>query len=1440
MMNGQTPDEASNVIELTACPVDSSGNTIAQDVELNLKDIDPSLTDNINRWEFSTNGGVNWSTLANTTNTYTLKDVKVTTLVRAVINVGDCLGFSPVAIISVIPPDVPPTITNGTANNTICLGDAVTVIVESAYGVGSGINNGGLFNQANLNNLGWIVDEEQEMSAGGNNTNDTYWKETNGPKTFNGRCYDVRDNTKFAIVSGVPPYINQTNTKHLITPYSTLETPVFSALGLTAMQLEFDQAYYLQAGAWAKIEISTDGGATYDIELDPGAAYDYTGPSSTNFNDILPGGQCKDASASTYLDDHVSIDLQPYIGLTNLRIKFTYYAGKPGDNSGNSSWAIDNIQIPNNPINEVIQWTDDFGVIVTTGSTVNITPVTPGIQNYGATSLINGCRSDDQKGTEFINIKATLSYAGENIVPIVNECGEDTVRLKAYDNTIGAQENFEKGTWDGKYKVPNATTPASPNYPGTGEIGEWTVEPLVSLCNAPDFAVYTLSDKNDPNAIFTGEPGKYTLTWMVNGCASNVLVTINSCDQIDFDGINDYITFKDNYDKTGPFSIEMWVKAGDLSGTQSLLSKRNANNLSTGYDLSLNGNNVTFNWGTSNSISSNSIDADTWHHIAVTFNGTIYKLYINGVEKASKNGSAPTANNMNCILGAMDQANKPVNYYHGWIDELRIWNKGLDVEHIRQMMNQEIKLEDPRGGDDVMGEVIPLRIHGPDSAQNGTDDAPLRWSDLDGYYRMDLNCGYLTPYKGSLNGRLINIFSPQQETAPLPYTTIQDGDWNNNTTWTYGNVWYIPNSTVHTEKIDWNIVKTSNNLIAGHQDLTLLGLLVDSGELTITNTSGNQDETNDGQGLWITHYLKLDGMIDLVGESQLLQKRYGYYDAADNKFDNYITTQFSESIFAETSSGSIERDQQGKQNSYNYNYWSSPVSIINPTANNLDYSVSAVLRDGLDSSKPEPIVFGNGAYFADGALTSPIKISNRWIWSYNSLTPDNNTNWQNYYRWQYKANTGSIGAAEGFSMKGSGGNYPIETLQNYVFTGKPNSGTISLFLAIDQTYLVGNPYPSALDANEFIKDNLKDCDGCRGTANTFGGVLYFWDHFGLSKNHILAQYEGGYAAYTLMGRIEAISANDPLTANTGNKGKNIPERYIPVAQGFFIDAAVYTDRTGTVISTSVDGGFVIFKNSQRALKRETIGSSQFMKTSVSKKSKITAPESVVDSRQKIRLGFDSTIGTHRQLLIGVDSNTTNGFDIGYDAPMFGMNANDMYLDINNHPFMIEAVPEFNSNQIIPLGIVVDKEGSITIKIDALKNIPSSTEIYLQDTLDQVYHNLRESEFKISLAIGEYNKRFFLRFTGKTLSPNEESKIENGITIFYADNNDVLVIKNNIMNLLVNEVSLFNILGQTISNWEVESKNQTKIVLPVKNLSAGVYIVKMKTTNGELSKKIIIP
>jgi hypothetical protein len=47
-------------------------------------------------------------------------------------------------------------------------------------------------------------------------------------------------------------------------------------------------------------------------------------------------------------------------------------------------------------------------------------------------------------------------------------------------------------------------------------------------------------------------------------------------------------------------------------------------------------------------------------------------------------------------------------------------------------------------------------------------------------------------------------------------------------------------------------------------------------------------------------------------------------------------------------------------------------------------------------------------------------------------------------------------------------------------------------------------------------------------------------------------------------------------------------------------------------------------------------------------------------------------------------------------------------------------------------------------------------------------------------------------------------------------------------------------GQSIANWEIENSMQENIQLPIKNLSSGVYIVKIQTSNGDLSKKIIIP
>jgi hypothetical protein len=43
------------------------------------------------------------------------------------------------------------------------------------------------------------------------------------------------------------------------------------------------------------------------------------------------------------------------------------------------------------------------------------------------------------------------------------------------------------------------------------------------------------------------------------------------------------------------------------------------------------------------------------------------------------------------------------------------------------------------------------------------------------------------------------------------------------------------------------------------------------------------------------------------------------------------------------------------------------------------------------------------------------------------------------------------------------------------------------------------------------------------------------------------------------------------------------------------------------------------------------------------------------------------------------------------------------------------------------------------------------------------------------------------------------------------------------------------IGQSISTWKVENQSQERIQL-LSKVSAGVYVAKLQTTNGTLSKK----
>jgi len=916
---------------------------------------------------------------------------------------------------------------------------------------------------------------------------------------------------------------------------------------------------------------------------------------------------------------------------------------------------------------------------------------------------------------------------------------------------------------------------------GSGTAGLWTV-------TSGQVSGFSFSDATSPTSTFTGDIGEtYTLTWTLDNpspCADSsdtMTITFVGCNALDFDGVDDNITFRDNYNFNSDFSLEVWIKSEVTNNDiQTIISKREANNLIDGFDLRLVNNVVSFHWNNGQSLSASprEIIPNKWHHIAVTFGSGYYTLYIDGIEMNSTAGLIPITNTVDCILGAMDQTLaapfKPLHYFNGVMDELRIWGVSLTEIQIRKMMNQEVNKLNPLGVDDgfVNGGVIPMPISG------------LSWTNLTGYYQMnqttDLAGGNLTSISDTpIDGVLRYMTTLQPETAPIPYQTIADGSWTNSNTWLFGSSQIIPNSIGidASTSIDWNIVKTSHDVSSGDNNLTLLGLEVNANTLTIENT-----DPSIGQSLTISDYLIIDGsdtVLKLVGESQLLQD--------------------TGSMVAYSGTGTLHRDQQGTSNFYNYNYWSSPVST-----DGIAYAVGNVLYDGTQS------VLWTTAYDAN-PTTNPITLSSRWLYAYiNNPAED-------YDEWEYIGSSIAIPIGLGFTMKGSGNgtgpSYP--ELQNYTFVGKPNNGVLTSEIGGTKQSLVGNPYPSAIDSREFIYDN----PGLTGT-------LYFWEHYTSNATHITELYEGGYAALNEWAGIGAAQHPD-LVASSG--GTKIPSRYIPVGQGFFVEAeASDTD--------------VLFKNSQRIFKTEipaeanTYEGSTFIRQTSNTVSNQDISEEPI---KKIYIDFISPEGGLRPLLLGFISDNIRATD-GIDHALDSKNIDealfsDMSWMIEDETFVIQGVGDFDETKQYPLGLFLENSGTIEISLKALENFETDIDVFVYDALYETYTLINDSNFVYPLEADDYTDRFYITFQSNALTVTEN--IVDNVLVNYLQNPDEIYIKTP-ASVIVKRVQLINLLGQEVISWEIKNPSET-IRIPVKRISEGAYIVKVKTDSGMINKKVII-
>lgn len=337
--------------------------------------------------------------------------------------------------------------------------------------------------------------------------------------------------------------------------------------------------------------------------------------------------------------------------------------------------------------------------------------------------------------------------------------------------------------------------------------------------------------------------------------------------------------------------------------------------------------------------------------------------------------------------------------------------------------------------------------------------------------------------------------------------------------------------------------------------------------------------------------------------------------------------------------------------------------------------------------------------------------------------------------------------------------------------------------------LVGNPYPAALDAEEFLQANIQ--------ANSSIYGLYFWDE---GDN-----YEGDrnddYATYSLAGGVGTAS-----TTVQGSSGV-VPNGFIAPGQGFMAQVIA----TPMNANAAVD---ILFSNDMR-ITDET----HFYKKS--------------SDKDRIWLSVTGPEGDYNQILVAFMEGALEGHDIT-DAQKIRGNSNLAFYSImEGADFAIQGFPVLNATDTyeIPLGLHAGFAGNYTFRVDEIENFAPNTDITFEDRLAGQIINLRTtSEFTVHVANkGDLRDRFYLHFNG----PTSVAEVHQHLTKVYALNNQIHL--QHIGSSEILHVEVINTLGQTMISTPVNAM-EAVINVPGRNV---VYIVKVRTSEGVESHKLLM-
>ena len=245
--------------------------------------------------------------------------------------------------------------------------------------------------------------------------------------------------------------------------------------------------------------------------------------------------------------------------------------------------------------------------------------------------------------------------------------------------------------------------------------------------DVPDGITYTLGSFNTPD-LFNGirqiYQNYYRWTWhndatpsgdhkfikIVDGGSdkSNILtgesITYSGPPQSElgayiFDGVDDYMTLRGN--NNSPFTIAMRIRPDQIKEMDiARMAEYPLTSATHDRDLYMTPEGrITARIfdGSSKTVTSNiALGASAWAHIAITYNGSDFKLFVNGALQNSVNTGTPITNYSTPEL-VLGQASNTGSFFTGQINDVRMYNRALSDAEIADISGMIFTLNSAAG-----------------------------------------------------------------------------------------------------------------------------------------------------------------------------------------------------------------------------------------------------------------------------------------------------------------------------------------------------------------------------------------------------------------------------------------------------------------------------------------------------------------------------------------------------------------------------------------------------------------------------------------------------------------------------------------------------------------------------------------------------------------------